>query len=99
VRAFEAFAWQAVLHHERLDGEGYPWGVDASELEPAARIFSVADVFEALTAKRPYREPMPATAALAVLERGRDTAFDAVIVEALDAAVLSRADGAVAGAA
>ncbi|HSM36331.1 MAG TPA: HD domain-containing phosphohydrolase [Longimicrobiales bacterium] len=92
VRAFRSFAWEAVLHHERLDGGGYPWGIDASELGLATRILSAADVFEALTARRPYRDPVPPMAALGILHRERGNAFDAEVVAALDAALTSGSD-------
>lgn len=46
-------------HHERFDGSGYPSGFVASEIRPEARVLAVADVFEALSSKRPYREAMP----------------------------------------
>ncbi len=98
VRAFESFSWPAVLHHERLDGKGYPWRLGGDDLGIPARVLAVADVFEALTARRPYREPLQATAALAVVERGRGTAFDPNVVDALSAVVLTDAE-AVLGAA
>jgi HD-GYP domain-containing protein (c-di-GMP phosphodiesterase class II) len=59
----------SALHHEKLDGSGYPWGVGADELEPAARILAVADIYEALTADRPYRAGMTPAAALAILRK------------------------------
>ncbi len=46
-------------HHERLDGKGYPRGLRDDEIAPETRIVSVADVFDALTANRPYRAAMP----------------------------------------
>jgi len=54
-------------HHERLDGSGYPHGAKASEIDPLATIVMVADVYEALIAKRPYKQPMPRAKALAIL--------------------------------
>ena len=98
VRAFDSFSRTAALHHERLDGTGYPWRLGAADLDVVTRILSVADVFEALTARRPYREPIPATAALAILERERGTAFDPSIVAALSAAVLADAEGVLGAA-
>ena len=56
------------LHHERLNGQGYPNGLHGSEIPPAGRIIAVADVFDALTAERPYRAPMPTADALKMLE-------------------------------
>lgn len=73
VAAFRGFARMAALHHEKLDGSGYPWGLPGDELEPAARILCVADIFEALTADRPYRAGMTPAAALDILNRESGT--------------------------
>jgi HD-GYP domain-containing protein (c-di-GMP phosphodiesterase class II) len=59
-------AWSA-LHHERLDGSGYPFGFQASELPLGARIMAVADVFTGITEDRPYRQGMNETLARTVL--------------------------------
>jgi HD-GYP domain-containing protein (c-di-GMP phosphodiesterase class II) len=76
-------------HHERLDGRGYPNGVPAAELDLAVRILTVADVYDALTADRVYREAWPAERALALLEDETGTAFDFSCVAALRAVVAS----------
>jgi HD-GYP domain-containing protein (c-di-GMP phosphodiesterase class II) len=55
VSCFQELAPVAVAHHERLDGSGYPHGRGAEDLTMAMRVLAVADVYEALTAKRPYR--------------------------------------------
>ena len=55
------------FHHERLDGSGYPFHLKADEIETAARIMAVADVFTALTEDRPYRRGMPSEKVLAIL--------------------------------
>ena len=80
VPAFAAVAEMAACHHERLDGRGYFRGLTEPELSMGARIVAVADVFEALTADRPYRSAMPVEAALAILreEAGRHLASDVV---------------------
>jgi putative nucleotidyltransferase with HDIG domain len=70
-------------HHERLDGKGYPDGLHARDLSLAVRIVSVADSFNAMIARRPYRLPMPPTTALEELERHRGTQFDPTIVETM----------------
>jgi HD-GYP domain-containing protein (c-di-GMP phosphodiesterase class II) len=75
IRAFRGWALDAAAHHERLDGRGYHRGVDGSALSPAARTLAVADVFEALTADRPYRGPMSSDEALALMRRDVGTAF------------------------
>jgi HD-GYP domain-containing protein (c-di-GMP phosphodiesterase class II) len=70
-------------HHERLDGAGYPNHVPAAELDLEVRILTVADVFDALTADRVYRDAWPLQRALALLEQDSGTAFDAACVTAL----------------
>jgi HD-GYP domain-containing protein (c-di-GMP phosphodiesterase class II) len=75
IRAFRGWAVDAAAHHERLDGRGYHRGVDGSALSPAARTLAVADVYEALTADRPYRGPMAPDEALALMRRDVGTAF------------------------
>ena len=87
VPAFSDFARMASLHHEKLDGTGYPWKVPGEALDLQSRILVVADIFEALTADRPYRAGMPIEAALALLEKDRGTKLDAAVLDALAAAV------------
>ena len=58
VSCFEALAPVAAAHHERLDGSGYPHGLDADDLTLPMRVLAVADVYEALTAERPYRHAL-----------------------------------------
>jgi HD-GYP domain-containing protein (c-di-GMP phosphodiesterase class II) len=70
-------------HHERLDGAGYPDGLRGSAIPLAARIVSVADSFNAMIGRRPYRLPMAPTDALAELERHRGTQFDPEVVDAM----------------
>jgi HD-GYP domain-containing protein (c-di-GMP phosphodiesterase class II) len=72
-------------HHERLDGGGYPNGLPGGELDLAVRILTVADVYDALTADRAYREAWPAERALALLEQEIGSAFDPDCVRALAA--------------
>jgi HD-GYP domain-containing protein (c-di-GMP phosphodiesterase class II) len=68
-------------HHERFDGSGYPDGLRAEEIPLAARIFSVADSFDAMTSDRPYRGAMHVERALAEIEGGAGTQFDPDVVE------------------
>ncbi|HUQ48525.1 MAG TPA: HD domain-containing phosphohydrolase [Gemmatimonadaceae bacterium] len=68
VSAFAGFARTAALHHEKLDGSGYPWGVPGAELDIPARILCVADMYEALTANRPYRAGLTRDAALKIIQ-------------------------------
>ncbi|HUA03297.1 MAG TPA: HD-GYP domain-containing protein [Solirubrobacteraceae bacterium] len=74
-------------HHERLDGNGYPNRRPAGELDLAVRILTVADVYDALTADRVYREAWPAERALALLDEETGLAFDPECVAALRAVV------------
>lgn len=75
VASFRELADDAAAHHEKLDGSGYPLGLRGGELTLTARILAVADVFEAMTARRPYREPLPAEVASVSWRRppGRST--------------------------
>jgi HD-GYP domain-containing protein (c-di-GMP phosphodiesterase class II) len=73
----------AVQHHERVDGKGYPFGLKGERISPLAKIIAVADVFDALTSKRPYRDAMTVEKALGLLCEGIDTEFDRNAVHAL----------------
>lgn len=80
------FGWNAVLdivrhHHERLDGSGYPQGLDARQISLRTRCASVGDVFSALTENRPYRAALSTKSALAIL-------FDLVAAGKLDGDVV-----------
>jgi putative nucleotidyltransferase with HDIG domain len=83
VGAFATFARTAALHHEKLDGSGYPWGVKAEELDVAARILCVADMYEALTANRPYRAGLTRDAALKIIRSGSGKHVCPLATEAL----------------
>lgn len=72
VPAFADFAWTAALHHEKLDGSGYPWKIDRRGLDVPARVLAVADMYEALVADRPYRAGMTPAEALGILRRECD---------------------------
>ena len=90
LRLTEAFADCADIagdHHEKLDGTGYPNGRTGAAIAFETRIVSVADVFDALSADRPYRKAMPPAKALAILDEGTGTAFDASCVAALKRAL------------
>lgn len=68
-------------HHERYDGQGYPRGLKGEEIPLGARIFSVADTFDAITTDRPYRRAMPPEIAVAEIQRCAGTQFDPEVVE------------------
>ncbi|MEI6171521.1 MAG: HD domain-containing phosphohydrolase, partial [bacterium] len=69
-------------HHERMDGSGYPQGLIGEAILVEARILAVADVVEAMSSHRPYRAALGIEAALAEIERGRGTQYDALVVDA-----------------
>ncbi|MDP8298497.1 MAG: HD domain-containing protein [Candidatus Tantalella remota] len=72
----------ALSHHERWDGSGYPRGLKGDEISLAARIVAVADVFEAITSKRPYKEAFSVETAFNIIKEGRGTHFDPTVVDA-----------------
>jgi diguanylate cyclase (GGDEF)-like protein/PAS domain S-box-containing protein len=69
-------------HHEHFDGRGYPDGLAGQDIPLEARILGVVDAFDAMTHERSYRKAMSREEALAELERGAGTQFDAAVVEA-----------------
>jgi putative nucleotidyltransferase with HDIG domain len=81
-RFFETARGIAREHHERWDGKGYPDGKKGEEISLAARIVSVADVFDALTSKRPYKEAWSAEAGIDAIEKGKGERFDPEVVNA-----------------
>lgn len=74
-------------HHEKWDGSGYPRGLKAEEIPLAARLMSVADCYDALRSKRPYKEPWTHEEAMEELLKLKGTAFDPAVT---DAAVLEQ---------
>lgn len=79
-------------HHEKLDGRGYPDGLTAGRISMETRIVTMADIFDALTAERPYRAAMPLAKALGILESDVGSALDSTCFEALKRAT-QRMDG------
>jgi putative two-component system response regulator len=73
----------ALTHHERWDGTGYPHGIAGEEIPLAGRIVAVADVFDALTSDRPYRQAWSGDDAYAHLVHERGRTFDPAVVDAL----------------
>jgi putative two-component system response regulator len=72
----------ALTHHERWDGGGYPLGLSGESIPLCGRITAVADVFDALSSKRPYKPAFPLERCLAILEEGRGTHFDPRVLDA-----------------
>lgn len=83
VGIFDSLAPVASGHHERLDGRGYPWGLKGDQIDVATRIISVADVFDAVSAERPYRGAMPLAQATGILDQMTGSALDGDFVTAL----------------
>jgi response regulator RpfG family c-di-GMP phosphodiesterase len=80
---FLADAAEIILaHHERHDGSGYPRGLRGKDIPMFARIFAVADSFDAMTSDRPYRSALPVHTARSVIDAGRGELFDPEIVDA-----------------
>lgn len=69
-----------VGHHERYDGTGYPRGLDGENIPLMARILTIADSFDAMTARRPYKQPMPVSYAINELQNNSGTQFDPELV-------------------
>src|SRR5213593_3955241 len=91
-RFFETARAIAREHHERWDGQGYPDGKRGSEISVAARIVSVADVFDALTSKRPYKDAWTLEEGMRSISEGAGKQFDPELVEAFKTL---RADGTI----
>jgi putative nucleotidyltransferase with HDIG domain len=83
VRVFEGFAEMAASHHERLDGGGYHRGIAGDELSIEVRILAVADMYEALAARRPYRQERTSEEAMTIIDREVGKGLCPVVVAAL----------------
>ena len=80
---FLKIAQQVTLsHHERWDGNGYPQGLAGNEIPIVARLMSVADVYDAMISRRPYKDPIEHLTATDVLIKGRGILFDPVVIDA-----------------
>jgi putative two-component system response regulator len=86
----------ALTHHEKWDGTGYPLGLAGEDIPLAGRITAVADVFDALTSRRPYKPALPLNRCFRIMEEGRGTHFDPKVLDAFlacrDAVVAVRMD-------
>jgi HD-GYP domain-containing protein (c-di-GMP phosphodiesterase class II) len=91
VEGYEEIARVILAHHERVDGSGYPAGLRGDAIPTLARMISVADTFDVITARDTYRRPLSRAAALAELRRVSGTQLDGRYVE-LFAAILERED-------
>lgn len=84
VTAFGHFAWMAAVHHEKLDGSGYPWGLGAAQLDVPSRVLAVADIYDALRSDRPYRVGMSHEDAMALLRRDAGTRLCPDVIGVMD---------------
>jgi HD-GYP domain-containing protein (c-di-GMP phosphodiesterase class II) len=83
-------------HHEKWNGSGYPRQLSGDEINFEARIFAVADVFDALCSKRPYKEAMSYDDAMTILNRDSGTHFDPAVMDAfrpMARAIFDRLEG------
>jgi HD-GYP domain-containing protein (c-di-GMP phosphodiesterase class II) len=69
-------------HHEKWDGTGYPRGIKGKQIPLEARIFAIADVWDALSSDRPYREAMPSATVLKYIQDNKGSHFDPTVVDA-----------------
>lgn len=76
-------AYLAYTHHERFDGTGYPRKISGEAIPISARVLAVADVFDALTSRRPFKEPYPVDVALELITSKSGSHFDPEVVTAL----------------
>lgn len=90
VPAFADFSFDAAAHHERLDGKGYWQGLKAEQLSLPARILAVADVYDALQAKRPYRDALPLEKVFDIMRQDAPHALDWCCLDALMETKVSR---------
>ena len=81
-----AWLWDSIpvvaAHHEKFAGGGYPQGARADDIPLVARIFAIADVFDALTSKRPYKNPLGFEETMQILHQGRGVHFDPELLDA-----------------
>ena len=87
VRIFDELARVSAAHHERLDGKGYPRGLMAADIALETRTITTADIFDAITAKRPYRGAVPIAQTLEMMAKTVGTALDPACFAALCQAV------------
>ncbi|MDX1796637.1 MAG: HD-GYP domain-containing protein [Hydrogenovibrio sp.] len=80
---FATLAKMSGAHHERLDGQGYPYGLHADDISLDTRIITVADIFDAISAARPYRDAVPVERTLEIMTAECGSAIDETVLDAL----------------
>ena len=74
----------AYYHHEKWDGTGYPTGLKGEEIPISARIMAIADVYDALTTKRPYKDAFSHEKAIEIIMQGKGKGFDPNIIDVFE---------------
>lgn len=92
IPGFERITEVASAHHERLDGKGYFRGLTARELDTDMRIIAVADVFDALSAERPYRGALPLREVFGIMDKDAGIALDARCIDILKSSTMTLDD-------
>lgn len=87
ISAFSELSFVAAAHHERLDGKGYPRGLMAKDIPMETRVITTADIFDAITAARPYRGAIPISETLAMMAESVGSAIDPDCFAALNRVV------------
>jgi putative nucleotidyltransferase with HDIG domain len=87
IEVFSELARVSAAHHERLDGRGYPLGLNEAQISLETRIITTADIFDAITADRPYRKAIPVDRTLEIMSGDVGVAIDARCLDALKAAI------------
>jgi HD-GYP domain-containing protein (c-di-GMP phosphodiesterase class II) len=84
ISGFRELSEVTAAHHEKLDGSGYFRGLRAAQLTLEMRILTVADIFDALSAKRPYRDALPLDLVFKIMRKDAPHALDATCLDALE---------------
>jgi len=79
-----------LAHHERWDGKGYPNGIGTYDIPLQARIIAIADAFDAMRSKRPYRDPLPLDIVVSEIKKGAGTQFDPELAKVFVIEVLKK---------
>jgi hypothetical protein len=91
ISKFHGFIQDSVLHHhERWDGQGYPYGLSQTNIPLGARIILIADTIDAMTTDRPYRKRLPLDTVIAELQKCKGTQFDPELIDVVIASVAVR---------
>jgi HD-GYP domain-containing protein (c-di-GMP phosphodiesterase class II) len=92
ISSFHEMSEVAASHHEKLNGKGYFRGLGAEHLSLESRILAVADIFDALSAKRPYRDSLPLEKVFEIMRKDAPQAIDAECLKALEESGIAGSD-------